>query len=358
MTRRLSTLPTLATRTSELELCTYCPKLCRAACPVSNVEPRESLIPWGKMSTAYFLARGDVPLDEEHASTAWACTGCMACRERCDHKNDVAGTLSDARAATFDAGVAPAAARRVARDFPKHAAKTSRAVGAIASRVPAVSSRGTPVLVGCAYARGLPDVAQHALSAAAKLVDGPVRAVRACCGQPLRDAGDAAGFRAATSALEAELEGAARVVVVDPGCAATVRSTGREVVLLVELAAAAITRLQPVATDVPLRWHDPCRLSRGLGIVDEPRAILARITGVRPDEFPRTRAMGACSGGGAQLHATMPHASRAIARARADEHDDAGGGEIVTACAASVLRFRKTGARASDLAAWIDRALR
>ena len=349
----------LATRRRELETCTYCPKLCRAACPVSNVEPRETLIPWGKMSNAFFLARGDVPHDAEHAATAWACTGCMACRERCDHENDVAGTLGDARAASFGAGVAPAEARRVAASFTRHAAKAARAIDAIAARVPSVSARGTPVLVGCSYARGLPDVAEHALAAAAKLVDGPVRPVRACCGQPLRDAGDLAGFRVAQRSLEAELAGAERVIAVDPGCAATLRAAGeRPVTLLVELAAQSLARLQPVASDLPLRYHDPCRLARGLGIVDEPRAVLTRITGVRPGELPRSREKTACSGGGGQLHATMPLASRAIARARRDEHDEAGGGEIVTACAASVLRFRKAGARASDLAAWIDRALR
>ena len=359
MTRRLPTLPALSARTRELELCVYCPKLCRAACPVSNVAPRESLIPWGKMSTAYFLARGDVPLDEEHAATAWACTGCGACTERCDHRNDVAGTLGDARAALFERGVAPAAARGIRARFSRHQQKTASALARIAQRVPAVGARGTPVLVGCAYARGLPDVAAHALSAAAKLIDGPVRAVHACCGQPLRDAGDEAGFRAASARLEAELGDADRVVVVDPGCAATVRAASpRHAPLLVELAAAAIGRLAPVSSDVPLRFHDPCRLARGLGVTEPPRAVLARITGAAPGEFPRSRAMSACSGGGAQLHATMPEASRSIARARRDEHDEAGGGEIVTACAASVLRFRRAGARASDLAVWIDRALR
>ena len=40
-------LPVLSSRERELELCAYCPKLCRAACPVSNAEPKETLIPWG-----------------------------------------------------------------------------------------------------------------------------------------------------------------------------------------------------------------------------------------------------------------------------------------------------------------------
>jgi Fe-S oxidoreductase len=62
-----------------LETCVYCPKLSRAACPVSNAEHSETVTPWGKMSLAYFAARGDVPVDAVHAAPAWACTGCYAC---------------------------------------------------------------------------------------------------------------------------------------------------------------------------------------------------------------------------------------------------------------------------------------
>ena len=34
-----------------LELCTYCPKLCRHTCPVGNAERREAVIPQAKMAT-------------------------------------------------------------------------------------------------------------------------------------------------------------------------------------------------------------------------------------------------------------------------------------------------------------------
>src|SRR5690242_20582094 len=91
-------LPLLDEQTAALETCGYCPKLCRAACPVSDAEPRDSLTPWGKMSMAWLAQRGDVEADSDLAATAWACTGCYACRERCDHRNEVAHTLGMARA--------------------------------------------------------------------------------------------------------------------------------------------------------------------------------------------------------------------------------------------------------------------
>src|SRR5690606_21614357 len=50
-------LPLLAAHDEALQKCVYCPKLCRTACPVSNVEATETVTPWGKMSLAYFAAR-------------------------------------------------------------------------------------------------------------------------------------------------------------------------------------------------------------------------------------------------------------------------------------------------------------
>src|SRR5271166_5016403 len=115
--RRMRTLPTLEARRGALETCTFCPKLCRSACPVSNAEPRETLTPWGKMSAAYFTARGDVPLEESFARPAWACTGCFACRASCDHQNDVAGTLLAARSALVSARLGPEGATRTIARF-------------------------------------------------------------------------------------------------------------------------------------------------------------------------------------------------------------------------------------------------
>src|SRR5580700_6313353 len=122
--RPMRALPVLEPRRAALEKCVFCPKLCRSACPVSNAEPRETIIPWGKMSTAYFAARGDAPLSESFAAPAWACTGCFACREACDHRNDVAGTLMDARDAFVRVGLGPAAARRTIADFDAHRERT------------------------------------------------------------------------------------------------------------------------------------------------------------------------------------------------------------------------------------------
>lgn len=349
-------LSLLDERTKELETCGYCPKLCRAACPVSNAEPRDTLTPWGKMSLAWFASRGDVPADRAHASVAWACTGCHNCRENCDHGNPVADTLADARGDFFAAGVAPdAVVRSAARKAARNAELT---LGLAALRdVPGVDPGSSKaLLVGCTYVRALPEEARDAVAAVAELAGG-VRLVDACCGLPLLAAGDREGFAAERRRLDSALSGARELYVVDPGCAMMLQD--RKPTLLVDLAVRKLGRLGhlPSLASGPLRWHDPCQLGRGLGKYEQPRAVLGRILGRAPDEFARRRGGAACSGAGGLLPVSMPDVSRAIADDRIREHEQQGGGRIVTACASSLRRLRSAGADALDLANLIRQSL-
>jgi Fe-S oxidoreductase len=359
-------LPTLEARRAELETCTFCPKLCRTACPVSNAEATETLTPWGKMASAYFVAQGDVEPTESFARTSLACTGCYACRAMCDHSNDVAGTLLDARAAEAALGILPAVATDVARDFPAHQAATREAVRALDDGVTVRAGSPTALLVGCTYARSATPEARDAVTATTALVGGPVTLVDACCGLPLLYAGDAAGFARQAAALAEAVAGHDRVVVVDAGCAAALKlrypevavRVRPEVTLFVELAAASLSRLRTPSQARRVRYHDPCQLGRGLGVYEAPRRVLGHVTGHAPDEFVHSGAYGACSGGGGLLPVTMPETSRRVAAARHAEHDGEGGGEIVTACASSLLSLRRAGpSPVSDLVSWVARAV-
>jgi len=353
----------------------YCPKLCRAACPVSQVEASETVTPWGKMSMAYFVARGDVLIasdraDEEHAATAWACTGCHACSERCEHDNEVADVLLDARAEYFALGAAPEAARRVVEHYPeREAALLQRRPlldgGGTPSGTTAPSSESVPVLVGCNYVRHALDVANDALFVVSRLLRRPVHPVLQCCGAPLLQAGDRGGFAAAANRLVDEVMDAP-LVVVDPGCAKTLESYSKFAIdrpktrLFVDVVVENLERVpKAVLSNEPTpRYHDPCQLGRGLGRYDEPRRILEHIGGVPPLEFDRRREAADCSGAGGMLPVTRPATSKAMAEDRIAEHRARGGGPLVTACAGSLRRFGSSGEPASDLVSHVARALR
>jgi Fe-S oxidoreductase len=165
---------------------------------------------------------------------------------------------------------------------------------------------------------------------------------------PLEEAGDTEGARALRDALLRAARGRT-LVVGDAGCAASLRDAGA--VTLVEAAAERSGQLARVPRlSGTVRWHDPCRLGRGLGLLAQPRLVLARALGAPPAEFEAVGAQAGCSGAGGLLPFTMPKTAREIARARLAEHERLGGGTLVTGCAASLGWFRAQGAQALDLA--------
>jgi Fe-S oxidoreductase len=342
-------LPVLVERRSAFETCGYCPKLCRATCPISNAEPRETITPWGKMSLAWLMARGDLPVGPDYARVAWACSGCFACRERCDHRNPVVDSLNDARADLRDAGAAPTPAQRSAERHSERLARVRNVLGALARQTAVDPSSKTALLIGCGYALYAPDQAHEIVTSTLALA-GPVRLVDGCCGAPLTWAGDREGAIRARAAVSEIVADASRLIVADPGCALALRELSP--VLLVDIAAQALPRLRRRASaeDEIIRWHDPCQLGRGLGRYEEPRAVLTRILGRPPEEFGGRREHAACSGAGSLVPLTYPEISSRIADQRLNEHKTLGGGTIVTACAASLKRFRSRGAEVLDLA--------
>jgi len=282
----------------------------------------------------------------------------------------VATTLFDARAGLLDVGIAPPAATRTVRQFPAHLLATAQAVRELRTYPGVSASSKTALLVGCAYARGAPREARDAVMAAVALEKGPVSLVEACCGLPLLHAGDRAGFARQALALGEETGDKRTLLVLDAGCAHALcveyprvaLSPSPRVELLVERAARDLGRLGPApgadSPSGPVRYHDPCLLGRGLGVYEAPRAVLTRALGRAPDEFDRGRERGHCSGAGGLLPRTSPDTSRAITRSRVAEHVDEGGGTLVTACASSLLAFRREGkAKVTDLVSFLARAV-
>lgn len=364
---KLFKLPLLEKHDEALEKCVYCPKLCRAACSVAVVSASETLTPWGKMSLAYFQARGDLELDQELAATAWACSSCMACEQRCEHDHRVAEVLGDARAALAAEGKAPQVVQQLVAATAKRNEENREAVQRlVAAGRDGGRTGGTPLLVGCGYARGTPKVAEDICQVSEQLL-GSLELHGGCCGLPLLDAGEHEQFKQHIEKFVSELAGKKKVVVADPGCArALVEFAPRllpelvlpEVILLVDLVYANMDRIPADALKGrTFGYQDPCQLGRGLGRYEEPRAILARLSGEPPVEMLRNRQHAECSGGGGLLPLSYPDASEKMADERIAEQGQRGG-ELVTACAQSLKRYRSRGAEAHDLMSLVAEAWR
>jgi len=60
----------------QLDYCTFCPKMCRHACPVSTASGRETYIPQVKMDRANQLRLGHAPFTGDAiANSGWASGG-------------------------------------------------------------------------------------------------------------------------------------------------------------------------------------------------------------------------------------------------------------------------------------------
>ncbi len=357
--RPFRALPVLEKDRTSLETCAFCPKLCRGACPVTDALPRETLTPWGKMSSAYFTALGDAPLEASFVEASYACTGCFGCREACDHKNDVTTTLFDSRAAYVDKGVAPAAAKETIAHFAEHEERTRESVARLGGAGFASTPSEADVLIGCGYTLKLEEEARAAAHVTRALLGRAPKIAGGCCGLPLLHAGDQDGFKAHVERA-VQRWGGKRILVVDPGCATALTTHAKalgvevpEVVPLVGEVARSLHRLKTLPAPV-LRYHDPCQLSRGLGLTAEPRAILQRITGRAPSEFVDHHEHGRCSGAGGLLPKTLPQVAQGMARARLEEVPSEE--RVVTACASSLRQFRKE-READDIVTWIARSM-
>ncbi len=360
-------LPLVEPHAREHGNCAHCPKLCRHACPVSTVEARETTTPWGKMTSLHHVAYGNLGLEAPYAATWYACTGCMRCRSYCEHGNEVGDTLVAGRAEAVAARVAPRAAYDV---IERHAARQARAATAAAAifaehQDPSASVVYVP---GCTACVKSPEDARAGHRLVEALARAPARvAAGSCCGLPLLDAGDRDGFLSAAERFLAAIGAPDLVVFGDPGCLHALERTAPalglahdlELLHVSELAARHLGRLGRVEVEGPVRYHDACRLGRGLGVYEAPREALARVLGRPPDELYQNRAFAECSGAGAQLPRVYPETSAAIADDRLASHRDAGGGTLVTACpgAAARLKSRPGAPEVVELGAFLSRAL-
>jgi Fe-S oxidoreductase len=335
ITVRTEVSPRHAEPLTPAALCSTCPKLCSTTCPVQSATGREAVSPWRISSTVETAqAQGWTP---ETLHQAASCTGCGACSRAC-----LAGvTLPDesraARAQAAAQGVLLPAAQRV-RD---------RLAGGAGVRPPDAwgaeldagtdPTSATVLLHGCAVQRFRPDSGRAALSVA-RATGASVRTLPApepCCGAALLDLGLVDEAKASATAASGAMAGAERVVAMAPSCARTIRDEWPDWELRAPVVLSApewlleIVDGRPVPSAGPsVTWHAPCTLTRGIGVVDEPLAVLHAL-GVDVRQPAATGLATRCSGAGAAYPQVDPHGARAVAEQRRGE---LGEGEVVTAC--------------------------
>jgi Fe-S oxidoreductase len=103
-----------------MDYCTYCPKMCRFSCPVSEITKEETTTPWGKMEMGRWFLDRQVSFSKETALSLYQCSNCLACQEYCEHLNDVPEALGEVRRMAVANWAAPDNVYRVGERFAKN----------------------------------------------------------------------------------------------------------------------------------------------------------------------------------------------------------------------------------------------
>ena len=334
----------------QLDNCTFCPKLCRFACPVAEASGHEPYTTQAKMDRLNQLRRGTIAWSPESSEPLYACTGCRQCTTECLHGNEPGLVLLAGRAAATARG----ASHPALVGYPERFRNREQRLAELArEHVPAErfdDSAPVGFWPGCdAIDKGLDDVAA-ALDLFERLGAGDVRMVSAgqtCGGYPLLAAGLLDMFRWHASRVATALRPYGTVVVNCSACVYTLRVQYRaegvplssEILSLAEF----LARLRFTAAAGRARksvyYHDPCYLARYSGIIDEPRQVLSRVADVI--ELSGSRTETECCGGAGLLPKTMPEVADSMARRRLREVASRGGGTVVTSCATCAFMLRR-----------------
>ena len=334
----MTRLPLLADVAPAAEHCSYCPKMCRFACPVAEVTGKESVTPWGIDRVITAMARGEALTAEEQAPI-WACTGCRQCRSAC--------------APDLDLPTHVRAARAVAVGRPEGVAAAGGSVVPPTRALQAGATPGAALVVypGC---RSQDGAALAAVLAAAGLAYDVVGAP-SCCGARDADIGD--GPLATQRALDVttRLSAAKRIVVADPHCARWMGVDGEDprVETVGAFLAGIVGDLALQDGVDPVAWHDPCWLGRGMAAYYEVRHVVATASGAAAVEPEHTRERAWCTGGGMGYAEADPAGAAEILRRRAQELRATGAPVTVTACPTAAERLRAAGLDAHDLSAYL-----
>jgi Fe-S oxidoreductase len=324
--------------------------MCRHSCPVAQADGRETFTPQRKMQRLNELRRGQIGWDAASADPLWACTGCRHCTVYCVHGNEPATVLFAGRAEATARGAGHPSLAEYPDRFAAREERLARQLRDQLAAEPASAAADVAFWPGCdAVDKHVDDVAA-ALALFARLGAGPIRLVagaQTCGGYPLLAAGHPDLFRRHAGKVAAELAPYRKVVLNCSACVFAMRALypaegvalAAEVLHISEYLAEASDRIPRPETPRPVYYHDPCYLSRHVGIADAPRRVLARVAEVR--EFAWSRTDSDCCGGAGVLPKTMPAVADAMARRRLGEIARKGGGTVATGCATCAFMLKR-----------------
>ena len=382
-----------------LRSCVHC-GICLPQCPTYRVLGQELDSPRGRLYLMRAAAEGRIGLSDTFGHHLDLCLGCRACESACPSGVTFGSLLEATRAQFRRSGPSPSLLERAVfavfpeprrlgallrplrlyqrsglarlvrrslmlRRFPRLAAMEALLpdVPAAAPMPSLVRSRGprrgrVGLLLGCVQRHLHPDVNRDTARLLALAGwDVTIPPGQGCCGALDLHAGRLDEFRRRARALSASLPADVEYVVTNAaGCGSTMKEYGhwlRDVPEAVALGSRTRDITEVLAdVDLPLgpldltvTYHDACHLAHGQRIRREPRALLARIPGLRLVALPES---DLCCGSAGIYNLLEPEMADRLLQRKIDRIAETGARTVVSGNPGCLLQIAK-GARARGL---------
>ena len=324
---------------SELYTCTMC-GFCKRVCPVFIDDNKDSAAPRGRMTMAYGLISGQLKPDDELRDKLFQCTQCQDCMRRCPSNAACPDVVVAARREMILQGSATPYQEQLVMNV-----KTTGNIYADHDENISKKSGETPFFVGCQYL-SRPNSVKKIVKLLEKLNVDPEIMDESCCGFPLH----VMGFKAEAEKQEEKLKDLLanskdQVITVCPSCLKHIHektdTPAVHILQVIDQKLAELTITKPLNAKVT--YHDPCDLSRGADITEEPRRILEHI-GCELVEMENNRKTSRCCGGGGGILTWDEDLSMRMSIKRISEARATGAEMLVTACPTCEQNLKK-GAR-------------
>jgi Fe-S oxidoreductase len=324
--------------------CALCPNLCRCECPVLQVLSREAVAPAGKARLAAMIRQNQLDWDLEILDAVANCLGCRGCSVLCPFSElSLCDELSATRLSARGKNVSLPSVDPYLNNLKKFGSPYGQKT--VYDSTFSTGIKGAEVLLyaGCTSQANRPQSIKAACDLLEKAEVSYQMIDEDCCGYPAEIWGD----RELACQLAAEnrrkiSESGAKILVTNcPECWYTFtesyplweRSLDLEIAdgpsFFLKLIKEG--RLHPQAVkDEVVGFHDPCIWARTAKKIDQPRAILQSIPGLKIKEPFASGERTRCCGGGGMFQLTFPETAELIARRRLEEFPS--GQTIVTSC--------------------------
>ena len=317
----------LSTWEDELNVCIRC-AYCFEGCPVFRDENMGWEVdgPRGKLILAHGLLTGEIEPSEHIADKIYSCSFCQDCVQRCSANVSVPDIMAAARTDLKNNGFT----RESIEDLVNNVETSGNIFG---EDLEINAAEGdTPVLVGCRFRQRPEDVGKYLdilrkLGISPRVVDDEI-----CCGMPQGVLGYKDDFAEYKEKFKEKFP-FRKFICLCTTCAYFISKAYPELepVYVIDVIHEKLPKVTLKKLDIKVTYHDPCNVSRGMGMVDEPREIMDRI-GTELVEMPTSGKQSECCGGGGGLLVTDNALASRLAGKRVHQAEELDVEYLTTLC--------------------------